>query len=67
MKSLPLLLLLALTFSNGSEALSQVLVPGINAPQNSFGDRVTQCLLQGSLTGLTGGDLSAYAGECASQ
>jgi hypothetical protein len=97
MKSLPALLLLAFTFGSGSEALSQVIVPGINAPpfpsppsqqiqsppilqfgvalqpnvssppQNSFGDRVTECLLQGSLAGLTAGDLSAYAGECASQ
>jgi hypothetical protein len=37
------------------------------APQNSFSDRVTQCLQQGSAAGLTGSNVSAYSGQCANQ
>jgi hypothetical protein len=37
------------------------------ASQNSFSDRVTQCLQLGSAAGLTPGSVSAYAGQCASQ
>ncbi len=37
------------------------------ASQNSFSDRVTQCLQQGAAAGLTPGNVSAYAGACASQ
>jgi hypothetical protein len=36
-------------------------------PQNSFSDRVTQCLQTGAAGGLTAGSLSAYTGECANQ
>jgi hypothetical protein len=35
------------------------------APLNTFGDRMTQCLHQGSSGGLSGSDLEAYASECA--
>ena len=36
-------------------------------PQNSFSDRVSQCLQLGAAAGLTGRNLSAYSGECANQ
>ncbi|SRR5713101_6874288 len=36
-------------------------------PLNTFSDRMTQCLHQGSSGGLSGPDLEAYAGDCASE
>jgi hypothetical protein len=51
------------------QAIPQVgaaIQPGLApASQDSFSDRVTQCLQLGSAAGLTGGNVAAYSGECA--
>jgi hypothetical protein len=36
-------------------------------PLNTFSDRVTQCLHQGSSGGLSGSDLEGYAEACANE
>jgi hypothetical protein len=36
-------------------------------PLNTFGDRMTQCLHQGSSAGLRGADLDGYARACAKE
>jgi hypothetical protein len=36
-------------------------------PLNTFGDRMTQCLHQGSSAGLRGADLEGYARACAKE
>jgi hypothetical protein len=47
--------------------LSQGPAPGVETPPalNTFSDRATQCLQQGSDGGLRGAELDAYTGACA--
>ena len=49
--------------------LSQSPPPGLIAPEplNTFSDRVTQCLQQGSGGGLGGSELDAYTSACANE
>jgi hypothetical protein len=84
-------------FTLESNAVAQVIVPGINAPpvppslapqiqvptvpqtgaaprqtlaplpQSAFGDRASQCLQTGALSGLAPNDLAAYSRQCADQ
>lgn len=41
--------------------------PAVPPPLNTFSDRMTQCLHQGSSGGLSGPDLEGYADFCASE
>src|SRR5260370_11723693 len=52
------------TVPQAGAAPQQILAP---LPQSSFGDRASQCLQTGALSGLAPNDLAAYSRQCANQ